>query len=129
MSDRVRMSAEVADALRARRPVVAFESTIISHGMPYPRNVETALEAERIARDAGVAPATIALLDGRIVVGLDRAELERLARECGFAVARLETGLRQPNAIRFYETSGYRRIEPFGRHRGDPLSVCFEKAL
>ena len=57
------------------------------------------------------------------------AELERLARECGFAVARLETGLRQPNAIRFYETSGYRRIEPFGRHRGDPLSVCFEKAL
>jgi putative acetyltransferase len=57
------------------------------------------------------------------------AELERLARECGYAVARLETGLRQPNAIRFYETSGYRRIEPFGRHRGDPLSVCFEKVL
>ena len=57
------------------------------------------------------------------------AELERLARECGFAVVRLETGLRQPNAIRFYETSAYRRIEPFGRHRGDPLSVCFEKVL
>ena len=75
------MSAEVADALRARRPVVALESTIISHGMPYPRNVETALAGEAIARDAGVAPATIALLDGRIVVGLDRRELERLAQE------------------------------------------------
>jgi GNAT superfamily N-acetyltransferase len=57
------------------------------------------------------------------------AELERLARECGYAVVRLETGVRQPNAIRLYETSGYRRIEPFGRHRGDPISVCFEKAL
>ncbi len=57
------------------------------------------------------------------------AELERLARECGFTTIRLETGLRQPNAIRLYETSGYQRIEPFGRHRDDPLSVCFEKAL
>lgn len=57
------------------------------------------------------------------------AELERLARECGYAVVHLETGLRQPNAIRFYETSGYHRIEPFGRHRSDPLSVCFEKVL
>jgi putative acetyltransferase len=57
------------------------------------------------------------------------AELERLARECGYTTVRLETGLRQPNAIRLYETSGYQRIEPFGRHRDDPLSVCFEKAL
>ena len=61
--------------------MVAFESTIISHGMPYPRNVETALAAEAIAREEGVAPATIALLDGRIVVGLERSELERLATE------------------------------------------------
>ncbi len=64
--------------------------------------------------------------------GISRAiltELERLARECGYSVARLETGVRQPNAIRLYETSGYRRIEPFGRHRNDPLSVCFERAL
>ena len=57
------------------------------------------------------------------------AELERLARECGYTTIRLETGLRQPNAIRLYETSGYLPIEPFGRHRDDPLSVCFEKAL
>jgi ribosomal protein S18 acetylase RimI-like enzyme len=56
-------------------------------------------------------------------------ELERLARECGYTTVRLETGLQQPNAIRFYETSGYQRIEPFGRHRDDPLSVCFEKTL
>lgn len=57
------------------------------------------------------------------------AELERLARECGYTTVKLETGLRQPNAIRLYETSGYQRIEPFGRHRDDPLSVCFEKSL
>ena len=57
------------------------------------------------------------------------AELERLARDCGYAVVRLETGLRQPNAIRLYETSSYHRIEAFGRHRDDPLSVCFEKNL
>ncbi len=57
------------------------------------------------------------------------AELERLAWECGYTTVRLETGLRQPNAIRLYETSGYERILPFGRHRDDPLSVCFEKVL
>jgi GNAT superfamily N-acetyltransferase len=56
-------------------------------------------------------------------------ELEKLARDCGYTVVRLETGLRQPNAIRLYETSGYRRIEPFGRYCDDPLSVCFEKSL
>ena len=79
----VRLSAEAAEALAAARPVVAFESTIISHGMPYPRNVRTALDAEAIAREAGVVPATIAVLDGRIAVGLDRAEIERLGTEQG----------------------------------------------
>jgi pseudouridine-5'-phosphate glycosidase len=79
----VRLSAEAAEALAAARPVVAFESTIISHGMPYPRNVQTALDAEAIAREAGVVPATIAVLDGRIAVGLDRAEIERLGTEQG----------------------------------------------
>ena len=81
MKTLLRLSTEVAEALHAHRPVVAFESTIISHGMPYPRNVETALAAEAIAREAGVVPATIALLDGRIAVGLERRELERLATE------------------------------------------------
>jgi pseudouridine-5'-phosphate glycosidase len=83
MNQYIRLSAEVAEALAAARPVVAFESTIISHGMPYPRNVQTALAAEAIARKAGVVPATIAVLDGRIAVGLDRAEIERLGTEQG----------------------------------------------
>jgi pseudouridine-5'-phosphate glycosidase len=83
VNDLIRLSAEVRDALGARRPVVAFESTIISHGMPWPRNMETALAAEAMAREAGVVPATVALLDGRIAVGLERPELERLATEKG----------------------------------------------
>jgi pseudouridine-5'-phosphate glycosidase len=83
MNQYIRLSAEVAEALAAARPVLAFESTIISHGMPYPRNVETALAAESIAREAGVIPATVAVLDGKIVVGVDRDELERLATERG----------------------------------------------
>jgi putative acetyltransferase len=64
--------------------------------------------------------------------GISRAilkKLETLARADGYSVVRLETGLRQPPALRLYETSGYRRIEPYGRYRDDPLSVCFEKEL
>lgn len=83
MKECLRLSHEVEAALAAGKPVVAFESTIISHGMPYPRNVETALAAEEIARVAGVTPATVAVLDGRIAVGLDRGEVERLATEKG----------------------------------------------
>jgi pseudouridine-5'-phosphate glycosidase len=70
---------EVADALSTGHPVVALESTIISHGMPYPRNVGMALEVEQIIRDAGAVPATIAVLDGVPRIGLDRDELETLA--------------------------------------------------
>ena len=81
MMDMLALSGEVAEAISAGKPVLAFESTIISHGMPYPRNVETALEAERIARSVGVVPATIAVLDGKIAVGLTGAQLERLAKE------------------------------------------------
>ena len=81
MTDLLDFSPQVANALADHKPVLAFESTIISHGMPYPRNVETAIEAERIARAAGVAPATVAVLDGRIAVGLSEAQLERLATE------------------------------------------------
>jgi pseudouridine-5'-phosphate glycosidase len=60
-------------------PIVALESTIISHGLPRPSNLEVALECERIVRDAGAVPATIALLDGKILVGLERSELEAIA--------------------------------------------------
>ncbi len=61
---------EVKAALDAGRPVVALESTIISHGMPYPQNVETALKVEQIVRDNGAIPATIAILNGRLKVGM-----------------------------------------------------------
>ena len=61
---------EVAAALAEGKPVVALESTIISHGMPYPKNVETALEVEKIIRDNGAVPATIAIIGGRLKAGL-----------------------------------------------------------
>ncbi|KQU67670.1 pseudouridine-5'-phosphate glycosidase [Phycicoccus sp. Root101] len=75
----LRLNAEVTDALASGRPVVALESTIISHGMPYPRNVAMAVEVEQIIRDGGATPATIAVLDGVPRIGLDRDELETLA--------------------------------------------------
>ena len=70
---------EVAAALQARRPVVALESTIISHGMPYPENLHTAAELEDIVRQNGAIPATIAIIDGRVKIGLSREQLEFLA--------------------------------------------------
>ncbi len=75
----VQIKAEVADALAQHRPVVALESTILAHGMPYPRNLETARALEADVRSAGAVPATIAVLDGTIHVGLDDAQLERVA--------------------------------------------------
>ena len=71
---------EVKDALDNGKPVVALESTIISHGMPYPMNVETALKVEKIIRDGGAVPATIAILNGRLKVGLTEEELKYLGK-------------------------------------------------
>lgn len=71
---------EVREALDAGRPVVALESTIITHGMPFPKNLEMARDVEAAIREAGAVPATIALMDGRIHIGLDDATLEALAR-------------------------------------------------
>lgn len=71
---------EVAEAIKAGKAVVALESTIISHGMPYPKNVETALEVERIIRENGAIPATIAILGGRLKVGLTEDEIEYLGK-------------------------------------------------
>ena len=79
MEKAIKLSAEVANALKAGKPVVALESTIISHGLPRPSNLEVALECERIVRDASAVPATIALLDGKILVGLEGPELEAIA--------------------------------------------------
>ena len=74
---------EVADALRDGRPVVALESTIISHGLPFPQNVELATEVEQIVRDHGAVPATIAVIDGRCCIGLSADELHQLATATG----------------------------------------------
>ena len=79
MENAIKLSAEVESALKSGRPIVALESTIISHGLPRPSNLEVALECERIVRDAGAVPATIALLDGKILVGLELPELEAIA--------------------------------------------------
>ncbi|MGR3756199.1 MAG: pseudouridine-5'-phosphate glycosidase [Tranquillimonas sp.] len=79
------LSDEVAQALSDRRPVVALESTIITHGMPWPDNVETARRVEDEVRDAGAVPATIAIIDGTIRVGLDAPRLDALARATGVA--------------------------------------------
>jgi pseudouridine-5'-phosphate glycosidase len=76
---KLRFSEEVSGALHFGRPIVALESTVIAHGLPYPVNLETAYNMERIIRDAGVTPATIAIFDGEISVGLSDAEFERLA--------------------------------------------------
>ncbi len=69
---------EVAEALKAGKPVVALESTIIAHGMPYPKNVETAIKVEEVIKEGGAVPATIAIIDGRIKIGLTKEEIEYL---------------------------------------------------
>ncbi len=77
--DVLRISEEIAEALRTGKPVVALETTIVSHGMPYPENVETARLLERTVRENGAVPATIAILGGKVHVGITEDELEFLA--------------------------------------------------
>ncbi|MBC7645679.1 MAG: pseudouridine-5'-phosphate glycosidase [Pseudopedobacter sp.] len=93
---------EIQDALEHHLPIVALESTIISHGMPHPQNLEMARDVETLVRENGAVPASIAVMDGKIRVGLSAAQLERLAtesgvlkvsrRDLGFALARGRTG-------------------------------------
>ena len=78
---------EVAAAIAAGKPVVALESTIISHGMPYPQNVETALNVEKIIRENGAVPATIAIIGGRLKAGLTAEEIEYFGKK-GQAIAK-----------------------------------------
>lgn len=75
------ISKEVKEALDNNKPVVALESTIISHGMPYPQNVETALKVEEIVRENGAVPATIAILNGKLKVGLSKEEIDYLGKK------------------------------------------------
>lgn len=81
------VSMEVKQALQQNKPVVALESTIISHGMPYPQNVETALNVERIVRENGAVPATIAIIGGKPTVGITAEEIDHLGKK-GLAVTK-----------------------------------------
>ncbi|MBR4953435.1 MAG: pseudouridine-5'-phosphate glycosidase [Oscillospiraceae bacterium] len=87
MNKYLEISPEVKAALEAGKPVVALESTIISHGMPYPQNVETALKVEEIIRAEGAVPATIAIIGGKLKAGLSKDEIEHLGKK-GLAVTK-----------------------------------------
>lgn len=89
MKDLLVFAPEVKQALAANRPVVALESTIITHGMPYPQNLEVARRVEATVREAGATPATIAVIDGRIRIGLDDATLQGLAETPSAQVMKL----------------------------------------
>ncbi|GAB1484372.1 hypothetical protein MASR2M78_31900 [Treponema sp.] len=80
MASYLKLSEEVASALKTGKALVALESTIISHGMPYPRNMETALAVEEVVRKLGAVPATIAILGGHLKAGLSHSEIESLAK-------------------------------------------------
>lgn len=139
MTDQLHVAPEVAQALQMRRAVVALESTLITHGLPHPANLETAFAMEAAVRKHGAVPATIAIIGGRITVGLTQAEIERLAampaesvRKCSrrdlpIAVARGEDAattvagtmiVAHAAGIRIFATGGIG-----GVHRGAPFDV------
>lgn len=132
MSDLLQVSAEVTEALAKGRPVVALETSIVGQGLPAPHNLRAARESEATIREEGAVPAAVAVLDGRIRVGLTGADLERIAagaikvssRDLGPALARLSVGATTVAAtmraaamagIRFLATGGIG-----GVHRGHP---------
>ena len=110
---------EIKKALEEGKAVVALESTIISHGMPYPRNVETALNVEQIIRDNGAIPATIAIMDGKLKVGLSKDEIESLGKSstlpCHRALSR--------SAREGYSRGTDRGASPYGRRDRSCRSV------
>ena len=81
----MKINPEVAAALKEGKPVVALESTIISHGMPYPRNVETALLVEKTVRENGAVPATMGIIDGEVIIGMNPQEIEAFGKRKGIA--------------------------------------------
>ncbi len=128
---------EVSEALNSGKPVVALESTIISHGMPYPRNVSTALEVEAVVRENGAIPATTALMDGQFCVGLSSDQIEKLGssngvkkvslRDIGVALSKKTLGattvattmfIAEKAGIEIFATGGLG-----GVHRGDSGDV------
>lgn len=139
MNPLINLSTEIAAAQSEGRAVVALESTLITHGLPYPQNVETALAMEKAVRDAGAVPATIAVLKGCITVGLSAGEIERLGkapsgsvRKCSRRDFPIAVGLGEDAAttvagtmivahmagIRVFATGGIG-----GVHRGHPFDV------
>ncbi len=135
MSDLLRVSTEVADALAHGRPVVALETSIVGQGLPHPHNLRAARESEAAIREEGAVPATVAVLGGVLRVGLTDAELERIAagaikvssRDLGWAIALRQVGATTVAAtmraatmagVRFFATGGIG-----GVHRGHPEDV------
>lgn len=128
---------EVAGALHFDRPIVALESTVIAHGLPYPHNIETAYKLERIIRDCGAVPATVAIFGGEICVGLNEDQIEKLATgkdirkasrrdlpvgvakklDCATTVA-TTAFIAHRSGIRVFATGGIGGI-----HRGDRIDV------
>ena len=90
MTKYLSISSEVSEALKNKTPIVALESTIISHGMPYPQNVETALKAEQIVREHGATPATIAIINGYLKIGLTEKEIDYLGKK-GLEISKTST--------------------------------------
>ena len=132
MTDLLRVSNEVADALAHNRPVVALETSIVGQGLPHPHNLRAARESEAAIREEGAVPATVAVLGGVLRVGLTGAELERIAtgaikvssRDLGWAIALRQVGATTVAAtmraatmagVRFFATGGIG-----GVHRGHP---------
>lgn len=76
----LKINEEVTEALKNKKPIVALESTVIAHGLPYPQNLETALKLEKIIRESGAVPAAVAVFEGEFCVGLNESQIERLAR-------------------------------------------------
>jgi len=83
----MKINPDIIDALKENKPVVALESTIISHGMPYPKNVQTALKVEKTIRDSGAIPATIGIIDGEPIVGMTPEEIEEFGKRKGILKA------------------------------------------
>ena len=108
MNQYLDVNPEVAQAVAQGKPVVALESTIISHGMPYPQNVETALKVEQIIRDNGAVPATIAILGGRLKAGLTAEEIESI------------TYLKDAPALALYGMNGGNGVLLITTKRGRP---------
>ncbi len=139
MNPEIHLSDEVSAALSDNQPVVALESTLITHGLPYPANVETAMAMEQAIRDNGAQPATIAILRGRITVGLPAEDIERLGslpaggvRKCSRRDLPIAVGLGEDAAttvagtmivahmagIKVFATGGIG-----GVHRGQPFDI------